>query len=68
MSIGFLARGEGFAAVGLILFGGLCGALGFRALDGGQFVSAFQVLVLSYFGGGAAAAFRDFKKGAANGN
>lgn len=68
MSIGWIGQSEGFGIIGIILFVGLCSLLSFHALDGGQFVSAFQVLVLSYFGGGAAAAFRDFKKGVANGN
>ncbi len=65
--LAWMAKGEGFAVIGLVLFGGLGLLLGIHLLTGAEFVSAFQVLVVSYFGGGAAAAFRDFKKGVSSG-
>ena len=58
----WLGKAEGHAAIGLTLFLGLCLLLAVHCVDGNQFVSAFQILVVSYFGGSAVAAFRDFKK------
>lgn len=62
INLGFLGRAEGFALIGIVLFSGLCGLLALHFLSGGEFVSAFQLLVVSYFGGGALSAFRDMKK------
>lgn len=59
----WLGKSEGFAAIGSGMFVSLCVLLAFKVMTGDQFISAFSILVVSYFGGGALSAFRDMKKG-----